>query len=61
MDKRRPDFENLAAILERRAPKRPTLFEFFLNERLYTRFSGLETPDPEAETETAARRGSPRL
>jgi uroporphyrinogen decarboxylase len=42
---RRPDFTNLAAILERRAPKRPTLFEYFLNERLYTRFSGLETPD----------------
>lgn len=47
MDKRRqPDFENLAAILERRAPKRPTIFEYFLNERLYARFSALETPDP---------------
>jgi uroporphyrinogen decarboxylase len=40
--KRRPDFSNLAAVLERRAPGRPTLFEYFLNERLYTRFSGIE-------------------
>ena len=56
MDKRRqPDFENLASILERRAPKRPTLFEYFLNERLYTRFSGLETPDPSDLYASASR------
>lgn len=30
-----PDFENLLAVLRREKPKRPTLFEFFLNERLY--------------------------
>ena len=52
---RMPDFENLAAILERRAPRRPTLFEYFLNERLYTRFSGVETPDPADHYATAAR------
>ena len=56
MDKRRkPDFENLAAILERRAPKRPTIFEYFLNERLYTRFSALEAPDPRDLYASAAR------
>ncbi len=55
MDKRRPDFENLATILERRAPKRPTIFEYFLNERLYTRFSGLQTPDPEDHYACASR------
>jgi uroporphyrinogen decarboxylase len=32
---RTPDFSNLAAILEKKVPSRPTLFEFFLNNRLY--------------------------
>ncbi len=32
-----PDFDNLLAVLQRKAPKRPTLFEFFLNDRLYRR------------------------
>lgn len=54
-NERRPDFKNLAAILERRAPGRPTLFEYFLNERLYTRFSGLETPDSSDLYTTSAR------
>lgn len=30
-----PDFENLLVVLHREKPNRPTLFEFFLNERLY--------------------------
>lgn len=55
MQARRPDFENLAAVLERKIPKRPTLFEYFLNERLYTRFSGLEAPDPNDPYASAAR------
>jgi uroporphyrinogen decarboxylase len=32
---RKPDFKNLAEVLERRRPSRPTLFEFYLNPRLY--------------------------
>ncbi|MDF2686610.1 MAG: hypothetical protein K0S55_1792, partial [Clostridia bacterium] len=32
--KREPDFSNLAAVLEKKLPSRPTLFEFFLNENL---------------------------
>lgn len=32
---RKPDFEQLARVLERRSPMRPTLFEFFLNGPLY--------------------------
>ena len=52
---RQPDFKNLAAILERRAPARPTLFEYFLNERLYTRFSGMEAPDARDTYACAAR------
>ncbi|MHC4985980.1 MAG: hypothetical protein ACYTFO_07475, partial [Planctomycetota bacterium] len=30
-----PDFENLLAVLQRQAPKRPTMYELFLNEELY--------------------------
>ena len=30
-----PDFENILAVLRREAPGRPTLFEFFMNERFY--------------------------
>lgn len=31
----KPDFQNILAVLRREAPKRPTLFEFFLNDDLY--------------------------
>jgi uroporphyrinogen decarboxylase len=33
------NFDNLLAVLRRQVPERPTLFEFFLNERLYTRLA----------------------
>ena len=33
--KLQPDFNQLLAVLHREAPLRPTLFEFFLNDRLY--------------------------
>jgi uroporphyrinogen decarboxylase len=39
-----PDFDNLLRVLDRKIPKKPTLFEFFLNEDLYTRLGG---PRPE--------------
>ena len=35
-----PDFDNLLAVLHRGKPNRPTLFEFFLNERLYRKLAG---------------------
>jgi uroporphyrinogen decarboxylase len=35
--KDQPDFENLLAVLRREVPSRPTLFEFYFNERLYSR------------------------
>jgi len=38
------DFGNLLAVLRREAPARPTLFEFFLNERLYERLGGPVDP-----------------
>ncbi len=41
---RQPDFNNLLAVLERRIPARPTLFEFFLNERLHNRLAGPRDP-----------------
>ena len=30
-----PHFENLLAVLQRQAPKRPTMYELFLNDELY--------------------------
>ena len=40
---RTPDFSNLLAVLNRQRPSRPTLFEFFLNRRLYAHLAG--TPE----------------
>ena len=34
-----PDFNNLLAVLRREVPARPTLFEFFLNDRLHERLA----------------------
>ena len=45
---RTPDFNNLLKVLDRKAPNRPTLFEFFLNGPLYEYLSGMET-DPDDE------------
>ena len=36
---RMPDFDNLLAVLHRERPRRPTLYELFLNDRLYRRFA----------------------
>lgn len=44
-----PDFNNLLTVLERKAPQRSTLFEFFLNARLYTALSGVEPPPAGAD------------
>jgi uroporphyrinogen decarboxylase len=41
-----PDFDHLRAVLRRERPSRPTLFEFFLNERLYRRLTGRAADDP---------------
>ena len=32
-----PDFQQLQAVLEKKIPQRPVLFEFFMNDRLYRR------------------------
>jgi uroporphyrinogen decarboxylase len=42
-----PDFDNLLAVLRGQVPSRPTLFEFFLNERLHQRLA----PRTQAESE----------
>ena len=34
-----PNFNNLLAVLKCQMPNRPTLFEFFLNDRLYSRLA----------------------
>lgn len=44
-----PNFDNLLAVLHREAPARPTLFEFFLNEKLYNRLAGPPNPAWPAE------------
>lgn len=42
-----PEFANLLAVLRCQVPSRPTLFEFFLNERLHTLLGGeVETDQP---------------
>lgn len=45
---REPDFENIRKVLQCQKPNRPTLFEFFMNENLYTEVAGPapETNDP---------------
>jgi len=52
---RQPDFANLLAVLERRAPARPTLFEFFLNEHLYRRLVPDDPPLPPGPTREIVR------
>ncbi len=37
---REPDFENILRVLRREEPKRPTLFEFFMNNNLYQEATG---------------------
>lgn len=49
-----PDFNNLLAVLRREVPARPTLFEFFLNEKLYQRLAPLS--QTEAKTPYATQR-----
>ena len=39
---RDPNFNNLVKVLNKEKPERPTLFEFFLHERLYEKLSGLK-------------------
>jgi len=38
--KRNPDFSNLLDVLNNRIPKRPTLFEFFLNDDMHEQLTG---------------------
>ncbi len=44
----KPNFDNLLAIFHREIPDRPTLFEFFLNDRLHNKLA------PQTETEARA-------
>ena len=42
--KEEPDFENLLSVLSCKVPSRPTLFEFYFNERLYSSFGNGPCP-----------------
>ncbi len=52
---RRPDFDQLLRVLDRRAPERPTLFEFFLNDDLIERLTGRAPVPAENQVEQALR------
>jgi uroporphyrinogen decarboxylase len=43
-----PNFDNLLSVFLREVPERPTMFEFFLNERLYNKLA----PLPETASES---------
>lgn len=52
------NFDNLLAIFHRQVPERPTMFEFFLNERLHTQLasqSQRELESPYAEQRQVMR------
>jgi len=51
----KPDFNNLLRVLRREVPSRPTLWEFFLNDRLYDRLVP-EIPADPTDTMTQIRR-----
>ncbi|MBN1481121.1 hypothetical protein EH223_01530 [candidate division KSB1 bacterium] len=42
--RRKPDFSNLLAILQRRVPLRPTCFEFTINNTIYRHVTGKSVP-----------------
>ena len=44
-----PDFNNILAVLDRKAPNRPTLFEFFLNDDLYAGLGGRTSPTDDTD------------
>ena len=50
-----PDFENILKVIRREVPERPTLFEFFMNERFY------RTVAPGADDDVADRPHADKL
>ena len=47
---REPDFNNILKVLKKEVPSRPTLFEFFMNQNLYSAVVG-DPPAPDAPEE----------
>ena len=52
---RKPDFDQLLRVFERKTPIRPTPFEYFLNERLYNRLTGIMPAIGESQVEQSIR------
>ncbi len=50
-----PDFDNFLAVLQRQTPKRPTMFELFLNEELYGILAGDTAGDAPEQMKWLAR------
>lgn len=48
---RAPAFDNLLAILQNGVPSRPTLFEFYMNDRVLARLAGVEACCPSGSLE----------
>jgi uroporphyrinogen decarboxylase len=52
---RKPEFDNLLSVLNRRTPKRPTLFEFIIDEELFlTSFAGTAAPQDDEHSRFVA-------
>lgn len=52
---REPDYKNLIAVMEGRAPQRPTLFELFLDSALIEKVSGIPIRSAQAHIAAAIR------
>jgi len=52
---RKPDFDNLLAVLNQDKPKRPTLFEFFMNETIYEKVTGIKLKTDDSMESTIRR------
>lgn len=51
---RQPDWRNIAAVLEKKIPQRPTLFELFMDAGHIQRFSGMDWREGDVEGQVAA-------
>ena len=51
---RKPDFNNLLAVLNKKVPSRPTLFEFFFNAPLMEKLAGEKFPEWKTDAQSDA-------
>ncbi|MFY9427412.1 MAG: uroporphyrinogen decarboxylase family protein [Caldicoprobacterales bacterium] len=51
LNRRKPNFENLLKVLRCQKPDRPTLFEMFMNDKLYEIITGRKSPGGQDQLE----------